>query len=105
MQYKLKKIATIVHGTDMMAGANRPDFRVTDDQIAEIKDWEVGEKYQLVIEVEMISKTKIGILGGTDDYDGRFEVQAYKHLAPKSLDEMTDEEFELEQAKGLSSKK
>ena len=63
----------------------------------EIKDWEVGEKYRLIIEVEMKSKSE-----REEMIEGSFDISAYKHLKPKSPEEMDDEEFGEYQGKKLS---
>src|SRR3990167_2958542 len=35
-----------------------PSFSLSEDDLPEIKDWEVGKKYKLNIEVEQVSKEK-----------------------------------------------
>ena len=79
-----------------MPPAYPPSFDVNDIQMPEIKDWEVGKKYKFIIEVEQKSKNetkkKIRV---------SFDIIAYKYLKPKSIDEMTDEEFGQHQGESL----
>ncbi len=35
-----------------------PSFSLTEKELPEIKDWNVGHKYTLVVEVEMVSSSK-----------------------------------------------
>lgn len=77
-----------------------PSFNVVDKQMPEIKNWEVGENYFLVIEVRQVSKT---------DREGNptrseFDIVRYKALTGKALEDMTDEEFEIEQGEALTNK-
>lgn len=39
-------------------GDSRPTFSLTVDQLPEIKNWKVGNKYKMVIEVEQTSMAK-----------------------------------------------
>lgn len=36
----------------------KPRFDLTEDELPEIKDWTVGKKYKLVLNVEMVSQSK-----------------------------------------------
>ena len=77
-----------------------PSFYVDHKQMPEIKKWKVGEKYQMIVEVEQTNKS--------ESKDGRatasFDIVAYAPMkAKKEYSEMTDAEFEEEEAKGLSS--
>lgn len=81
-----------------MPSAYAPSFHVDDKQIPEVKDLDVGKKYRFVVEVEMTSKEE-----REKGIDSRFDIVAYKYLPKKTLDNMTDKELEIEQAKGLSS--
>ena len=88
---KLKKIKVEESkGMDMPSRSySPPAFYTNDKQISEIKDWEQGAKYRLVIDVEMKSKTE------TDSgVDGSFDIVAYKEIEQKkSINDMTDKEF------------
>ena len=74
-----------------------PSFGVSAKQMPEIKDWDVGKKYRIVIEVEQKSKEE-----RNDHVHASFDIVAYKHLRKKSIDEMTDKEFGIHQGKVLS---
>src|SRR3990167_2170356 len=65
-----------------------PSFYVDAEQMSEIKDWEVGKKYRLVVEVEQKTKNE-----SEDSVSASFEIIAYKHMKEKTIDEMNDEEF------------
>lgn len=90
---KLKKIP-VKESKEMMdsvpheMGMYPPSFYVGSKQIPEIKNWEVGETYQLVIEVVQKSKTEndMGV-------DSSFDIVAYKYLPKKKVEDMNDEEF------------
>ena len=77
-----------------------PSFGLDDKQIPEIKNWEVDGKYRLIIDIKMKSlrSDKEGMSGG-------FDIVAYKVIAKKSIDEMTDKEFSVYQGEVLSKGK
>lgn len=101
MELRLKKIKVPeVIGHDMaMPSMMPPSFHVDGKQMSELKNWEVGKKYRLVIEVEQKSKNEY-----EDNVSAGFDIIAYKHLTEKSYDEMTDKEMEIEQGKALANK-
>ena len=74
-----------------------PSFSVAGMQMPEIKNWEVGKRYVLVIEVEQKSKSK-----DEKEIRGTFDIVAYKHLKEKTPEEMDDKEFEEYQGEMLS---
>lgn len=69
--------------------AMNPCFHVDENQIKEIKNWEVGETYQMVVDVVMTSKREEQNSLVTAELD----VVAYKYLPRKKIEEMTDAEF------------
>lgn len=75
-----------------------PSFHVTSKQMPEIKSWEVGEKYRLEIEVEQTGKR--ASKGSHTNAD--FEITGYR-VVEKDYSKMSDEEFEEEETKALSS--
>lgn len=75
-----------------------PHFSVTEDQMPEVKSWEVGNKYRMIVEVEQTEKSD----REGDPVRGEFRLVAYKPLPNKSLDEMTDDEFAELQGEMLS---
>ncbi len=103
----LKKIRVSESNDDQpISGPPLPQFFADDSQIPEIKDWEVGGRYKLVIEVEQRSKSKVHTsVGDKDTIDGRFDIVAYKHLPEKDIKDMTDEEFGEYEGKALSKGK
>ena len=99
---KLKKIKVSDKADVMEVPSMRmfpPSFHVDALQMPEIKDWEAGEKYKLVIEVNMSSKSD-NKRGTSAD----LEVTAYKELKKKRPDQMDDEEFGEHQGDVMSGK-
>lgn len=74
-----------------------PSFYIDAAQMPEIKHWEVGGKYRLVIDVEQKSKNE-----REDSTDASFDILAYRHLPKKSIDDMTDQEFGEYQGESLA---
>lgn len=76
-----------------------PNFSVNGKQIPEIKDWKVGEKYTIVIEVEM--KRMSAYDNGTKKTtDASFDVTAYAVIDQD--EDMSDEDLEALQGKALA---
>lgn len=95
---KMKKIPMPKKsGMDVMPMDMMPSFHVTTKQMPEIKNWKVGEKYKMVIEVRQKSAHQM-----EGHMEAGFEILAYS--VEKDYDKMDDEEFEHEQAKALSNK-
>jgi|GEM_PF-2619328 len=80
-----------------------PSFSANEKQIPEIVDCKVGEKYKIVLEIEM--KRMSSYDNGTKkSTDASFDVLAYQMLDDKkSVDDMSDEEIEAMQGEGLKS--
>ena len=100
---KLKKIK-VSEKHDMLEVAGGlstypPSFHVGEKQMPEIKDWEVGKKYKLMIEVEQKSLSQ-----NESGRDASFDIVAYAVMEEKDFDKMSDEEMEMEQGKALSNK-
>jgi hypothetical protein len=55
--YKMRKLKN-KHDSEMMIGSSLPSFSLSQDQIPEAKSWDVGKKYKLEIEVEMVGTSK-----------------------------------------------
>ena len=66
-----------------------PSFYVSDKQMPEIENWEVGEKYTMVIEVEQKSMSE----GDDKSISANFDIVAYKHIPKASVEDMSEEEF------------
>ena len=84
-----------------MAGPSRhyypPSFSIDSEQMPEIKNWKVGNTYRL--EIEVVQKS---LESNEKSTSARFDIVAYKNLGkPKSIDEMTDTEFEEYQGESL----
>lgn len=73
-----------------------PSFKVDSDQMPEIKSWENGGKYKMIIEVEQMEKND-----HEDGNDATFDIVAYQVIPTKGIDDMTDEEFGEYQGKSL----
>lgn len=103
LKIKLKKIKVKQMPKEMRAGVESeaifpPSFRIDEKQMPEIKKWDVGEKYRLVIDIEMKSKNETEL----DKIHGGFDLVAYKHIPKKHVLDMNEEEFEEEEGKRLS---
>ena len=61
-----------------------PSFRVTVKDLPEIKSWKVGEKYPLMVEVEMVEMSK-------SEYDPRDPLSARLKIHKIGVEEMDDE--------------
>jgi hypothetical protein len=86
---KLKKIQTKrSYPKQVESSMPGPCVYISSDQMPEMKDWEVGETYQLVIEVVQKSKTET-----ENSASGEFELVAYNYMPKKEMEDMTDEEF------------
>lgn len=81
-----------------------PSLHLSSKQMPEIRNWEVGSNYKLVIEVNMRSKSEDEKSGKTNA-SGSLELVAYKVIKEKTIDDMTDEEFGEYQGKELSKRK
>lgn len=94
---KTKKIKTIEPDDAMevsVGGKYPPSLNLNDSQVSEIKDWDVGETYQMVVDIKMTNKS--------EDKDGTinasFEVTGYKNM-----EDMSEEELEDMQGEALSN--
>lgn len=93
---KLKKIPLAPKREDecfdspMGLSSYYPSFAASNLQIKEVQDWDVGETYRIILDVKMTSKRK----GMDEPANGGFDIVAYKAFAKKSLDNLTDKEFE-----------
>lgn len=62
---------------DAVPTSSFPSFYVSDEQMAEIADWEIGEEYTFTVSVRMKYKMQEATVDGTDT-DGTLEVLAYE---------------------------
>ncbi len=95
---KLKKIKSgkKVIGLDMpMMDSYPPTVHLNDTQVPEIKDWDVGETYQIVMDVKQTSKSE----DKNGNVNSSFEVVGYKPVE----DDMSDSDLEDLQGKAMST--
>ena len=87
---KMKKIKVSEHHDMAMPSMAHypPSFSVDSTQMPEIKDWEVGAKYKLMIEVEQKTKEET-----EQSTSSRFDIVAYHYKPEKTMEEMSDDEF------------
>jgi len=77
-----------------------PTFRLGDDDLMELKDMEVGKKYKLTIEVEVMAKSQ----GSEwDQNDNKKEIKGTLKVMKVGLHKEKEEDFEtkLARKKGL----
>lgn len=99
---KLKKIKVSKPDKDMPMSHHDsypPSFVITAEQVPEIKNWELGGKYKMIIEVEMRGLNK-----DEDATIGNFYITAYKYIPEKAVEDMSDEEFSEYQNEVLGEK-
>ncbi|KKN30973.1 hypothetical protein LCGC14_0828670 [marine sediment metagenome] len=103
LKLKLKKIPVKPMPKEMKVGIEDspsifpPSFHIDEKQMPEIKKWDVGEKYRLVVDIEMKSKNETQL----DKINGQFDLTAYKYIPKKSVLDMNDKEFEEEEGKRM----
>ncbi len=105
---KLKKIKVTKpnHGMDKPISMDEemlsypPSFSANEKQMPEIANWKVGEKYLVLIEVEMKRMSSYDN-GEKKNTDASFDVVAYKALDDN--EDYDDADLEAMQGKALSS--
>lgn len=105
---KLKKIQS--EKIDMVEEGRRylPTLYLDSKQVPEIKDWEVGETYHVILELRQTSKNENDTEkdGKVNSVSAQFDIVAYKPMEmEKDMDEMTDEEIEEMQGKVMGGHK
>jgi len=101
---KLTKIKPESWNDEMPMGKTHyPYLNLDSDEVPEVKDWEVGKTYQIVLEVKQTSKSqnkeKKDVVTGAS-----FDIVAYG-IPKNNLDDLSGPELEKMQAEGLSTKK
>ena len=88
-----------------------PRFRLRQEELPEVKVWEVNSKHYIILKVEMVGKRNTKALGVNDLSDkekieGTFQVLNVKPLGDKPVDAKTleREDFEKVTAKARSGK-
>lgn len=64
--------------------ADYPTFHVSDKQMPEIEDWEVGKSYTIKVKVKMIDRSEFESLERESGH-ATFEVISYETVGQKSL--------------------
>lgn len=64
----------------------KPTFSLTDKDLPEIKEWKVGDKYRILLEVEQVGADK-------DEFDKRLHAR-FRILKAHDYDEYEEEEDE-----------
>lgn len=78
---------------------DKPHIHVTEDNLPEIKDWEVGKTYEVVVQVKMISKSQgdmyMAMPGDMNQkkFSASLEVENMEVSEEKDVKDMTDKEF------------
>lgn len=80
-----------------------PTFSIDDEDLPDIKDWEVGEKYVIVMEVEQLSKRQGQEWQGDNNKDKR--VHATFKITKIGVDEPEEETYADEYARRRSGAK
>lgn len=78
-------------------GRDLPTFSLGQEELPEVRTWEVGGKYYLVVKVEMVEQSSAKMVGADDSTDkgklrGSFEMMSVKALGDIPVDAKTLEE-------------
>lgn len=94
---KLKKIQPESYEDFPVGKKYFPSLHFDNKEVSEIKNWEVGKIYQILLEIKQNSKSesKDGVV------DASFDITAYKVM--DDMEDMSDDDMEKMQAKGMSS--
>lgn len=91
-------------GMEVPAPDMRPRIQFTGADLPEMEDWDLGEKYTLMIEVEMVEMRKGSEWNEKDkETHGTFRVNAVGTNKKKKGNLMDDEEYAdaMDQARGV----
>jgi len=99
---KLKNIPVESYEENMKldSGKYLPTLYFDEKQVPEIKDWEVGEEYDVVLRLKQTSKNENELEPDENNLNAGFNIVAYKVLDS----EMSDADLEKLQAEALKSK-
>jgi len=92
---RAKKVTVENEGMDSLVEREerKPEFCLSQKDLEDIKDWQVGEKYTITMEIENISKEKGGWYMGKDDKEiihSRFKILSIKSKKDKEVDKYKD---------------
>ena len=79
-----------------------PTFQLDDEDLPEIKDWKVGEKYMLCMEVEQLSMRQGNEWQGADSKDKK--VHATFKIISVGVEETEEMPYEEEYAQRMNKK-
>lgn len=74
-----------------------PSLHLNSNQVSEIKDWETGEEYHILLKIKQTSKRE----ERDEDVEAGFDIIAYR--VKNKVEDMSDDEFAEEKTKALSS--
>lgn len=80
-----------------------PTFQIDDEDLPELKDWKVGEKYTLVMEVEQLSMRQGNEWQGSDSKDKK--IHATFKILQVGVEDKPDLTYEQEYAQRMGGKK
>ena len=85
----------------MTEGRQLPRFNLREIDMPEVKTWEVGEKYYIVMKVEMLAKhsgKEMGMMQGNDGskVEGEFQMLSIKKLGIEPVDAKSLESKEFQ---------
>jgi len=92
-------------------GRRLPRFSLRQEELPQVRSWEVNKKYYLIVKVEMIAKANTKYVGADDMTDrekieGEFQILAVKPLGNTPVDakSLEREDFERTVADARSGK-
>jgi hypothetical protein len=97
-----------VNGMPMHQGRSLPQFSLREIDLPNLKKWQEGQEYFLVVKVKMVGRNLVEEYQVVDKNDagkleGNFKVLAVKALESETdVQKMSSKEFELHTAKILS---
>jgi hypothetical protein len=93
----------------MHEGRMLPSFSLREVDLPQVRRWEVGGRYYLIIEVEMLGKNSMKDYeapeSGRDKIEGYFRMNSVKELPPKEANKESKRAFEGAIAKARGGKR
>jgi len=84
---------TVMSGDAVKSERMPPSISLTEDDLPDIKDWKVGGKYTITLQVEQVSSSKDATLGPSKKLEARFHVlKATTSGKPMEEEDDTEEE-------------
>src|SRR3990167_10277053 len=95
MKHSIKeelKMRKKVQGMEMASPKQHrelPTFSISEKDLKEVKDWEVGKNYSLIVEVEQIGKEKNSYMtNNKDEIVGRFQIKKISYRDNDKIKEL-----------------